>query len=120
MIINFFGDASLRHPRGDDNGRHTHAILGKVEAGGIQSRTGLIVGSRRSAWSNVIVEAAVLIICDNEQAARPDRRLTKQVVYSGRQTVAGGQTVSRMLRRPSLISVTYHVAVGRLDESVSE
>src|ERR1700731_44598 len=98
MIIELVINAVLRNPRRDDDGRNTYAYLFKGEAVLVvrRARSG-VSGRDGGRWRDVIIESAVLVPGDDEQALVPVRRFADRFVDRFDQCLAVGDAIEWML-----------------------
>lgn len=102
----------------DDDRRDAHAVLLERESILAQSVARIVVQRNGRRWMHRVVEPAVLVVENDQQARVPVGRLPDRRVDGGQQVLAAVDVVPRMLRRPTGIRTTGDVAVMRFDERV--
>src|SRR4051812_18864728 len=113
-------DRPLRDPRGDQHGRYAHAQAIEQEwlaGAGIRRLCHKAVGYALRRW-NVIVDAAVLVVGDQQRGGLPERRIVlDRLIYSGNEALTFAYIVVGMLvgaKHSPIVALV--IAVIRLDE----
>ena len=122
MVVDGVVHQVPRDQRRDDHRGHPHAEAAKVEVVVVVLRIRDRVTRRHRRWRrHVIVEAAVLVVGQDQQALIPVGRAANRLVDVFDQPLAPGNVVEWMLRvsAPEVTGVRQDVAIVRLDEDVA-
>ncbi len=99
MIVDRVIDDSARNKWGDDDSRYAHAQLCEIKSIAVIFWVGRFISWGYGLWRrDMVIKAAVFVICDDEQAIFPVWRVPNRLVNLLEQGLAACNVILRMLR----------------------